>query len=58
MIWTLSAAAVLVSLLSMATTESERVTELWLVLENVTDRKAVWYWAIVAVPVKVSTPPE
>ena len=27
-----------------------------LVEENVTDCKAVWYWAGVAVPLKVSTP--
>ena len=43
---------------SMATIESDRVAKMLLVVENVTDCKADWYWATVAEPVKVSTPPE
>ena len=43
---------------SMATIEIDRVVVFVLVVENVTDCKAVWYWATVAVPLKVSTPPE
>ena len=35
-----------------------RVAVLVLVEENVTDCKAAWYWAGVALPLKVSTPPE
>ena len=42
----------------MATIEIDRVVVLVLVEENVTDCKAVWYWAGVALPLKVSTPPE
>jgi hypothetical protein len=42
----------------MATIETFRAVVFELVVENVTDRKAVWYWATVAVPFKVSTPPE
>ena len=42
---TLSAAALLVSALSTATIESDRVVVFVLVVENVTDCKAVWYWA-------------
>ena len=38
---TLSAAVLLASTPSTATTVSERVTGFWLVVENVTDRKAV-----------------
>jgi hypothetical protein len=33
-----------------------RVATLVLVEENVTDCKAVWYWAGVALPLKVKTP--
>ena len=55
---TLSAAELLVSELSRATIESDRVVVLVLVVENVTDCKAAWYWAGVALPLKVSTPPE
>ena len=53
---TLSAAAVLDSELSAATIEIARVVVLVLVVENVTDCKAVWYWAGVALPLRVSTP--
>ena len=56
--YTSSKAVLLVSLLSRATIEIERVVVLVLVEENVTDFKAVWYWAGVALPLKVSTPPE
>ena len=35
-----------------------RVVVFVLVVENVTDCKAAVYWAGVALPVKVSTPPE
>ena len=59
---TLSAAVLLaiepVSFVSRATIESDRVVVLVLVVENVTDCKAVWYWAGVALPLRVSTPPE
>ena len=55
---TLSAAELLVSELSRATTEIARVVTLALVVENVTDCRAAWYWAGVALPLKVSTPPE
>ena len=40
----------------MATIEIDRVVVLVLVEENVTDCKAAWYWAGVALPLKVSTP--
>ena len=53
---TLSAAAVLDSALSAATIEIVRVVVFVLVVENVTDCKAVWYWAGVALPLRVSTP--
>ena len=53
---TLSAAAVLDSALSAATIEIARVVVFVLVVENVTDCKAVWYWAGVALPLRVSTP--
>ena len=55
---TLSAAEVLTSELSGATIEIDRVVVFELVVENVTDCKAVWYWAAVALPLRVSTPPE
>ena len=42
----------------MATIEIVRVVVFELLVENVTDRRAVWYWATVAVPLKESTPPE
>jgi hypothetical protein len=42
--------------LSSATTSMVRVPLTVLVEENVTDCKAVWYWAGVAVPLNVSTP--
>ena len=42
---------------SLTTIEMFRVAVLVLVEENVTDCKAAWYWAGVALPVRVSTPP-
>ena len=47
-----------VSFASRATTEMDRVVAFVLMVENVTDRKAAWYWAGVALPLKVKTPPE
>ena len=47
-----------VAALSSATTSTVRVPLTMLVLENVTDCKAVVYWAGVALPLSVSTPPE
>ena len=53
---TLSDAVLLLSDPSLATIESDRVVVLLLVAEKVTDSRAVWYWATVAVPLKVKTP--
>ena len=47
-----------VSLESSATIDSDRVVVTVLVVEKVTDCKAVWYWAGVAEPLRVSTPAE
>ncbi len=41
-----------------ATIEMDRGLKLVLVVEKVTEWRAVWYWAGVALPVSVSTPPE
>ena len=46
------------SFVSKATIRNDRRMVLVLVVENVTDRKAAWYWAGVAEPVSVSTPAE
>ena len=43
---------------SLAMMEIARAVVFVLVVENVTDSKAAWYWAGVALPLKVSTPPE
>jgi hypothetical protein len=56
---TLSAPVLLVvgeARLSSAMIEIDRVVVFELVVENVTDCKAVWYWAGVALPLKVSVP--
>jgi hypothetical protein len=55
---TCSAAELLSSDPSMATIESDRVVVFVLVVENVTDCKAAWYWATVALPLSVKTPAE
>ena len=55
---TLSAAGLLPTDWSIATIEMARVVVFVLVVENVTERKAVWYCAGVAVPLSVNTPPE
>jgi hypothetical protein len=55
---TVSLAALLLIEPSRATIESDRAVVLEVVVENVTDRKAAWYWATEALPDNVSTPPE
>jgi hypothetical protein len=55
---TCSATGLLSSDPSIATIESDRVAVFVLVVVNVTDCKAVWYCATVAVPLSVNTPPE
>ena len=53
---TLSAATLLVAEPSAATTEIARVAVLVPVVAKVTDSSAAWYWAGVALPLKVSVP--
>ena len=47
-----------VSFASKATIDSDRAVLVVLVVENVTDCKAAVYWLGVALPVRLSTPPE
>ena len=56
--FTCSGAEMLASAPSMATTEIDRAAVFGVVVENVTDCRAAWYWAGVALPLKVSTPPD
>ena len=58
--FTCSAAALLVNVPSRVTIEIARAVVLVPTLfeENATDCKAAWYCATVALPLRVSTPPE